>query len=685
MSSPFRRILLSAALIAGMIASGCGGDAADAQAASAEGAGAAGGAVAGDGTGKADTQQDLVKLAESFGGGVRPEDVSGPHVPAIDLFHPDQREVKPALGGRVIAHFASQPANTNYMIDNSATTSSMLKEVHSALLLFDWETWKQELVLAERMDVEDTLVLEGGRSEDNGNIVYGKVTEDGDDYVVVSGSPAHPMEERRVPKAQVASLERGTVFTFKVREDVLWHDGHPFDAADVLFSWEAYLNPTVRCDHTRFRFQEIAKGELLDRHTVRFFFRQQYYSAVETFNDTLCILPRHLYDLLDPDNRDFNAQATAEERGTYINDNPHNIEWVGLGPYRVTKWERDQYVEAERFPGYFETDPAKVGYLDTLRWRFIKDDDAAFNALLNGDIDIFWRVKTEDYKGANTAQEAFTDRYYKAYTYTGQYSYTAWNMTRSKFSDLRVRTAFAHAYDIRGWIHSKYSGLAVPVTGPAFFLAPAYNRDVQPLPYDTDKAEELLTEAGWYDRNGDGTIDKDGEEMVIELLFPAGNKASEAYGTKLQESFAKVGAKVVLQPLEWASMQERLKDRKFDTASMAWTIPELESDPYQIWHSSQAGVGVRGSNYSAIADPLVDELVERVRRELDFEKRQEAWRALHERIYELQPYLFGQTPPLKIAFNKALRGVKLYNFAPGFRLRDMYYEEGTPGTRPLGK
>jgi len=623
------------------------------------------------------------KLADQFGGGVRAEDVSGPHVPTVDVSNPDKREVTPALGGRVILHMPSQPANLNYMIENSSATTTILKEIHSALLLFDWETWKQELVLAERMDVEDTLILKGGRAADNGNIVFGKVTEDGDDYVVTSGSPVHPMDEVRVPKSDVESLQRGTVFTFKLRPDVLWHDGHPFDAADVLFTWQSYLNPAVDCDSARFRFQEIVKGELLDKLTVRFFYRQQYYSAVETFNDSLCILPRHLYDLSDPDNKAFNAKATADEQGKFINENPHNIDWVGLGPYRVTKWERDQYVEAERFPGYFEKSPAAAGYLDTLRWRFIKDDDAAFNALLNGDIDIFWRVKTEDYFGALTAQKAFTDKYYKAYSYVGQYGYTVWNSQRSRFSDARVRTALAHAFDSAGWIATKYSSLAVAVTGPMFFLSPAYNRDVLPLAYDPDKAEELLVEAGWYDRNGDGTIDKDGEEFVIEFLMPAGNKASEAFGTRLQDSFARLGIKVQILPLEWASFIERLRNRDFDAANLSWTIPELESDPRQIWHSDEAPAAKRGSNYAGYADPLSDELIEKGRQELDFGKRQEYWKALHKRIYELQPYLFGQTPPTKYAINKQLRGVKLFNFPIGLRLRDLYYAAGTPGTRPL--
>jgi peptide/nickel transport system substrate-binding protein len=238
-----------------------------------------------------------------------------------------------------------------------------------------------------------------------------------------------------------------------------------------------------------------------------------------------------------------------------------------------------------------------------------------------------------------------------------------------------VRTALAHAFDIAAWIETKYQTLAVAATGPAFFLSPAYNRDVRPLAYDVERAEELLVEAGWYDRNGDGTIDKDGEEFVI---------ASVDFGTKLQDSYTKIGVKVQLLPLEWASFIERLRNRDFDAANLAWTIPELESDPKQVWHSSEAARDRRGSNYASYADPQSDEHIEKGRTELDFERRQEHWRALHARIYALQPYLFGQTPPTKLAFNKALRGVKLFNFPIGVRLRDLYYPAGTPGTRPLG-
>jgi peptide/nickel transport system substrate-binding protein len=322
--------------------------------------------------------------------------------------------------------------------------------------------------------------------------------------------------------------------------------------------------------------------------------------------------------------------------------------------------------------------------MDTLRWTHVDDDNLALQALLNHEVDIFDRVKSEDFLGAATMQDVFTKDFYKAYTYTGNIGYTGWNTYRPHLSDVRVRTALAYAFDVREWLRTNYEGLALPASGTQFWFGPAYNRDVEMYPYDPQKAQELLAEAGWYDRDGNGIVDKDGKDLVIEALMPSGNKASEKFLQKLQESFEKVGVRLTITSLEWAQFLERILDRDFDACNLAWSLTDVESDPFSLWHSSEAEHGRRTSNHSGLRDEEVDRLIVAIRRELDDDKRHDLLMRLHARIYELQPYLFGWNIPRKIAFNKQLHGVKLYKFNPGYRLRDMYYAEGTPGTRPLG-
>jgi peptide/nickel transport system substrate-binding protein len=620
------------------------------------------------------------KRAAELGGGVRPEDVMGARLPEADLFSPDRRETnKPALGGRIIVHLEAFPANLNKAIENSAVVTFMLNEMHDSLLQYNWATWKNDLELAKAMWVEDQVVLK------DGSTLMGKLKDQGESWLLTSGCPHNPQAEKTLAKADVAKVLGSTIYTFDLREGVTWHDGHPFDAADVLFSYQTYCNPHVDCDEVRFQFDEVKGAELLGKNSIRFTFKQPYFKSEALFTDTLFLLPRHLYDLSDPDNKDYDPKATPEKQGAYVNDNPHNIQFVGLGPYKLKEWAQNQFIEAERYPGYWQHDPAVAGYVDLIRWRYLDNDDSAFQAVLNGELDIFRRLKTEDYFGEGTQKPVFTDNYYKAYTYTQQYGYTTWNLYRDKLKDVRVRQALAHAFDSKGWVQTKYMGLAVPVTGPAFFLSPFYNHDVPLLAYDPALAEEMLADADWYDRNGDGNVDKDGQELTIEFLMPSGNKASEAYGQKLQESFGKVGVKVTIQALEWASFLERILNRDFDCANLAWVMYDPESDPTQLWHSSYGKPAQRSSNHAGLMDPEVDRIIDTLKMEPDVDKRIPLWHQLHARIYELQPYLFGQTPPTKYTFSRKLHGVRLYTASPGYRLREMYFEEGTPGTRPLNR
>ena len=605
---------------------------------------------------------------------------TGPGPSPVDAYHPDKdTPVEPAWGGRVIIHLPSLPQNLCYPVENSAVTRWMLYEVHEFLLQQDWEYWDYRPRVAVSWDTEDTVILNGGRGEGNTNVLYGRVTDGGDHWVVTPVSPGHALAApRNVPKSEVQSVERETVFTFHLRDGVKWHDGHELDADDVLYSWKIYSNPEVDCDSIRSYFTKVVHGEKIDERTVRFFYEKQYFKALDTLGD-MCLIASHIYDLTDPDNANHKPDATLAEQAENINENPHNNDWIGLGPYKVTHWSQE-YVQAERFDDYFLKDQA--GYFDTIRWRHIASDDTAFQALINGELDFFYRIRGDDYFGEATRVPSFTDNYYKGHYYTGGFGYTTWNSYRPQLSDPKVRIALAHCFDWPEYIRTVAHGLAKQVTGPQFYFGTSYNHDVVPFPYDLEKAEEMLAEAGWYDRDGDDIIDKDGVPFRIEFMMPSGNKASEIFGQKLQENLEKVGIKLDVVQLEWASFLERIYDKDFDCANLAWSVP-LESDPEQLWHSAGASKDHRGSNHSSVNDPYVDELIAKGQVELDKEKRDQIWQKLHRYLYEeVQPYLFGTNPPRKFGMNKKIRGFQSFYIDPGFSIRRWYYPAGTPGTRP---
>ncbi len=589
----------------------------------------------------------------------------GPGLAPVDQWNPGRAEVvQPAYGGTLTIHIGDGlPPSLNSALLNNSNSRNMLFELHATLVRRDWESWEFVPELATSWEIEDTLVAR------DGSVRHGLVSEEEGQWVVAG----HPL-----PKDQVERVERGTVFTFHLREDARWHDGHPFDAGDVLFSWQIAQNPEVRCDWVRPYLSRIERAEALDAHTVRFFFREQYFNTRSLFSDNFCILPQHLYDLRDPDHPRHRAEASASECAKEINENEHNTQWVGLGPYRLTSYS-SQGVEAERHDGFF--DPEHGGYADRIVWRSIANDTAAFQALLNGELDFTVRISSDQYFGEATQQEAFTRSYCKGYFYLGSFNYIPWNTRRPMLSDLRVRKALAHALDLQAFVDTVAHGLAELPTGSQCLFGPAYNHEVQRLEFDLERATELFAAAGWYDRDGDDVLDKDGKPFEIEMLIGSGNVANETFSRMYQESLAKVGARLKVTPLDNAIYWKRIQERDFDAGMAGWTVDATENDPTQLWGSASAVKG--GSNHAGVIDAEVDALIAQGARELDDQQRWKLWHELHRHLYEdVQPYLFREAPPRKFALDKDIRGVQFFKISPGYSVRRWFYPAGTPGTRP---
>ena len=648
-------------------------------------------------------------------------EVTGPGEAAADVFHPDRvegEELTPLFGGRVIVHLASMPKHMNYVTENSAVTTRMLYEVHETLLKQDWEFHDFRPRVASGYQVEDMLVLADGAEVRyagakplrvrplgytepfQGYVLYGEITKLADRFDGVSGAYRVAPKSAggsamaatvEVSAADCLSIERGCALTFKLRGDVVWHDaegeangeaysikGEKLDAGDVHFSWDLYSNAEVDCDEKRFQFEKISDCEIIDDLTLRFFYQEQHFQTVETIGTSLTLLPSHIYNLKDPQSPWYDANASDSQQANHINENPHNQLWIGVGPYRVVEWNQ-QFIEAVRFEEYF--DQENGGYLDTIRWRYIGDDNTAWQGLMNGELDYFERVKSTDYFGAATEQEEFTSQFYKGYKYLGTYGYTGWNSHRSYLSDKRVRQALAYAFPAEEYLVTNYKNLARRVSGPSPYSSAAYDHSLEPYPYDLEKARELLEEAGYYDTDGNQIVDKDGRDLVIEFMMPSGNDASKNLGLVMQENFAQVGVKVEFAALEWATFLDRMKKREFDGCNLAW-VPTLESDPEQLWHSKWGAPEIEGSNNAGVQEPELDALILAGQREIDFEKRQEIWKAIHRYLYDWQPYLFGFNVPSKFAISKKLRGFQAFAIDPGYSLRRWYYvDPNQPGTR----
>ncbi|MFN0245133.1 MAG: ABC transporter substrate-binding protein [Planctomycetota bacterium] len=618
----------------------------------------------------------------------RNANVFAPGRAPVDAFHPaslaqaDGRTApapKPAYGGRVIVHTEVMPKGLNYAIENTAYARRILYEVHESLLQQDWEwhDWKPNL--AARFAVEDRLV------RTDGGVELGAVHDEGAAYRVARSTASGAAVETVVKKSECKSVDRGVVYTFFLRDDVKWHDGHPFDAHDVVFSASLYANPGLATGEKRYQFEKIVRVDQIDARTVRFEYAQPYAVALQTLGDNLTILPSHLYDLADPDNAEHQKRRSADaswkpsaaEQAEYVTKNPHNRDWVGLGPYRVAKWDSEM-LEATRFDDYF--DETRAGYFDTIRWRHIKDDAVSFQALLAGELDFFTRLSSDDYFGPATEKQQFTDSFYKGYFYSTSFWYVGWNLRRPQLADTAVRQALARLFDFEEFKTGFYKGLAVQVTGSLSIYSTGYDHALPVIPHEPERALELLSAAGWEDRDGDGVRDKDGVPLEIEILLQAGSPVGRQFALKYQEALARAGIRLKLTELDFGTILERRNKREFDALALGWA-PPLESDPEQLWHSKQAE-RTDTSNFIGFADGECDALIEASQIETNPERRALLLKKLQARIYTLQPYLFAYNPPRKFALNKSIRGFQAVHIDPNYVIRRWYYPEGTPGTRP---
>jgi len=539
----------------------------------------------------------------------------------VDSFHPshqpDAQGVRPALpqpayGGRATIHLEALPKTLNYALETSAVTRRILYELNETLLSEDWNTLELVPNLCASFEVENP-----------------------------------------------------TSFVFHLRPGIVWHDGAPFDAHDVVFSALLYRNPKVNCDAKRAQYKRIVEISAPDPLTVRVRYDKPYFRALGSVGD-MPILPAHLYE---------KPGASEDEQAEFINKNPHNHDWVGLGPYKLASWDGDRIV-AKRFDRYFA--PERGGYLDELDWLYVKDDAAAFQALLNGELDLFGRLSTEDYFGSATSSALFREKFVKAWAPSGAYGFVAWNLRRPRLQDVRVRRALALAFDFEAFKKSVYRGLAVQMTGHGVPEGDFYDRELAALPFDPEGARKMLAEAGWTDHDGDGHLDKDGEELAIEVLSNSGNTVSETMLVAMQNDWSRIG--VVLKPLllDFNSAKERATKREFDGYLTGWALP-TESDPEATFHSKNASGPTQ--NFPGLADPEVDRLIEKGQVELDRAARAKVWRELQRRLYELQPYLFGFSPPRKFAYSQKLRGVEFVRPDPNYVARRWYLPAGTQGTR----
>jgi peptide/nickel transport system substrate-binding protein len=337
------------------------------------------------------------------------------------------------------------------------------------------------------------------------------------------------------------------------------------------------------------------------------------------------------------------------EEGDF-NTNPAGRHPVGTGPYKFLKWTTGREIVIEKNPDYWGKKPM----LNRIVFRIITDSSVSLQVLKREELDVSGLTPIQWARQTNS--KSFKENFDKLSYFTPNYSYIGWNLKRPYFSDKRVRTALTHLVNRDLILEQILFDLGAVVTNPFYIESDEYDKSITPYSYDPKKAAALLEEAGWKDSDGDGIRDKDGVAFKFEFLIPAGSETGEKIATILKEELDKMGISMDIRKTEWAVFTTRLNERKFDAVTLAWSMG-VESDPYQIWSSTQAE---KGSNFVGFVNKEADQLIEAARQEFDRDKRIAMYRRFSEIVHEEQPYTFLFCRKSTVAVNKRFENVVVY-------------------------
>ena len=502
----------------------------------------------------------------------------------------------PEPGGRIVVHMDSEPPHLQYMLRPDAWTTRLVgHDVLETLVRIDPRTHELGPELAESWEV----------SAD------------------------------------------GKTMTFHLREGVKWHDGRPFSSADVAFTFQRLMDPTVLAAAQRSDFENIDRWETPDPKTFVLHVKWVHFATLPNL-DQLYLLPKHVF-----------------ARGDF-NNHPANRAPVGTGPFRFDHWNAGDEIVLKKNPNYW----GRPAYLDEVVYRVVRERPVALEMVKRGEIDLMWRLLPE--MVSDQLDEQILSRYHLVQYYPWQTGFWVWNVERPMFRDARVRRALTMLMN-RDLVRCSVQRCLTRIIAQIFPEdLPSGNPPVRPLPFDPTGAKRLLDEAGWRDSDGDGVRDKvvDGKKVAFRFTFlaTAGSISLQREAAIFQNEFRRAGIEMDIRQVDWAIFSDQMQKHEFDVGALIWIWQNPAIDLYGIFHSSQRSGG--GVNYANYQNAEADRLLEEGRRTLDDDARNAMFRRLSRIIAQDMPYTFTFNNSLSALVSKKIHGA--YTSVGWWQERDMW-------------
>jgi peptide/nickel transport system substrate-binding protein len=372
-------------------------------------------------------------------------------------------------------------------------------------------------------------------------------------------------------------------WTFKLRADVKFHDGTPYNAQAVAWNYARQKDPKNNC-RCAFYIANILRVEARDDLLVVFHLR-----------DPAVNFPAVL--TAPTSNNVVQSPTAIQAKGDDYNRNP-----VGTGPYVLKSWTAGDRMVLERNPNYWRKG---APYLDRIVLRPVPDAQSRYASLQSGESDVVWADAFE----ADNIQRTRKNKTLAVHQYVGSgASVYAFNTKVAPFDDVRVRQALVMALDRKKMSQVLTNGLSLPATNPYGNGSWVKCRDDGALPTNSAKAMAMLKDYG--------------KPVQFKMLVTA-TPRGRAIGQVMQQLWKQVGATMDIEQVDQATIVPRAFQRQFQLTP--WRIIDLADPDPQMYANFRTGSPVALANYS---NPELDTLLERARVTADEAKRTEDYCAI---------------------------------------------------------
>lgn len=343
--------------------------------------------------------------------------------------------------------------------------------------------------------------------------------------------------------------EDGKTYTFNLRKGVKWHDGKPFTAADVLFSFQKYL-PEVFA-RTRMVMEQVESITAPDDHTVVFQLKQPFPAFMlitEVAGGT--IMPAHRFE------GETNYRTAAA-----------NNQFIGTGPFKLAEWKKGAYIRLSKNPDYWDSGKP---YLDNIFFHIVPDAVGRSIAFESGKVDAIRAGDVENFEIPRLAQLPGTTLTKAGWEFLQPLAFLNLNLRNKPLDDLRFRQAIAHAIDRDFIIKTLFAGFGEPVNGPFTNRFPFKDKSVEThYAYDPAKAKQLLDEMGLKP-------DSNGTRVTLRLLPLPYGESWQRLAEYTRERLGAVGIKTDIVATDVPGWFSRISSGDFD---LAYNFIYLLGDP----------------------------------------------------------------------------------------------------------